>query len=316
MILLNSIISAPDKCYQHISGTSQNQSLGEIRVMPTNSSQFSFVPQTKICKVCQVEKKSSFFYQYKGRIIGDCKECTKAKRKEEYATNPEKIKQKNLESHFRHRVKRLADQAIYRENNKEKISGSQKLWWVNNRETKLIERRAKWHEDKEKRKEAIQDITVDRVRELFSYEEHTGIITNKTYRGAYALKGSEAGGIHPSGYLKIRIDGKHYFAHRVAWLYFYGVPPVSGIDHINGNKLDNRMSNLREANQKQNGHNRRVASVNNKLGFLGVYQKRNKFVASIRVDGKLKQIGTFLTPEEAHEAYLKAKRQLHEFCTI
>ena len=91
-------------------------------------------------------------------------------------------------------------------------------------------------------------------------------------------------------------------------------PPELSVDHINGNKLDNRRSNLRLATHTENMQNRKMAK-HNTCGFKGVWQrKRNgktSYRAEIRCNGKRHTLGTFLTPNEAHEAYLKASRELH-----
>ena len=99
--------------------------------------------------------------------------------------------------------------------------------------------------------------------------------------------------------------------------------PTKQIDHKNGERADNAFANLREATQQLNSENLRRARADNKTGYLGVFRhyyihKRDgqRFVACIQVDGRLRKIGLFLTPEAAHAAYLEAKRRLHEGCTI
>jgi len=92
--------------------------------------------------------------------------------------------------------------------------------------------------------------------------------------------------------------------------------PSEQIDHINGIRHDNRISNLRLATNKQNCQNTKQARVNNKSGFLGVSPSGDKFISTIQKNGKQLYLGTFETKEEAHEAYLNEKRKLHEFCTI
>ena len=88
------------------------------------------------------------------------------------------------------------------------------------------------------------------------------------------------------------------------------------IDHINGNPSDNRISNLRLCDRNINLQNQRKAQKHNKLGVLGVSKYGNSYRAQIHVGTKVKYIGSFKTPEEAHVAYLECKRELHPGCTI
>ena len=112
---------------------------------------------------------------------------------------------------------------------------------------------------------------------------------------------------------------KRFSAHRLAWLYVTGDWPVGVIDHINGDRTDNRFENLRDVTQKTNSENLRGPQKRTASRFLGVHAQRRKstrFLAQIVTDGKLKHLGSFSTPEPAHEAYLAATRRLHEGCTI
>ena len=98
----------------------------------------------------------------------------------------------------------------------------------------------------------------------------------------------------------------------------YGTWPENQIDHINGVRHDNRIDNLRDVLQSTNAQNQRKPSATNKCGFLGVnfHKCSNRWIAQIHVQGKKKHLGLFDTPKEAHEAYVTAKRELHEGCTI
>lgn len=158
-------------------------------------------------------------------------------------------------------------------------------------------------------------LTAQILRDLYHYNPETGIFTRRIRRGGY-LAGGMAGSHKKKGYLSIAYLGKEYPAHRVAWLYVYGKWPNGFIDHKNGIKSDNRIENLREANSKLNNENRRTASTKSRTGLLGAYPFKNRFVAFIGTNGKNKNLGYFDTAEEAHEAYLKAKRKIHEGCTI
>ena len=98
----------------------------------------------------------------------------------------------------------------------------------------------------------------------------------------------------------------------MAWIIHYGQLPHGVIDHINGDKTDNRITNLRDVNRSVNLHNQSKAQKGNVSGFLGVsYQKRDgKYVARITKDNVTRRLGVFTTPEAAYEAYLLAKSKL------
>jgi len=116
----------------------------------------------------------------------------------------------------------------------------------------------------------------------------------------------------------------HYYPHR--WSYATlaqtclvirsWVFPEGQIDHINGVRDDNRLSNLRAVSKTENMWNQRKAHPANKLGVMGVRREYNMFQARISINGKTIWLGSFNTAELAHEAYLKAKRELHTTCTI
>ena len=164
---------------------------------------------------------------------------------------------------------------------------------------------------------AKTDITADRLRELLHYDPEPGIFTWLVDAAMCRKKGSPASSVGNSGgYSHISIKKVLFKAHRLAWLYVYGAFPDCGIDHINGVKNDNRISNLRPASYTTNGENQRVAHSNSKTGFLGVTKFRGCYVARIRINKVLRFIGRFKTPEAAHEAYLVEKRKSHSGCTI
>lgn len=163
-----------------------------------------------------------------------------------------------------------------------------------------------------------QIVTQEHLIKQFDYDKYTGVFTRKVpmYRKPNSV-GEVAGGISANGYRYISIDKKHYLAHRLAWLYVYGAWPKNQIDHINGIRADNRICNLREATPSENNQNVTKARAGSLVDYLGVsYGKNGKFRARIHVNNKLFHIGTFLTAEDARDAYLSTKRNLHNFCTI
>lgn len=157
-------------------------------------------------------------------------------------------------------------------------------------------------------------ITKERLREALKYDPLTGVFTNRIDRGKKAKKGNSVGYLESSGYLQISFDNRIYRLHRLAWLHVKGAWPEGVIDHINGDKQDNRFCNLRDVPQSVNSQNKRRASSNNQLGILGVspVAGNGKFLAQIKFDGKQRRLGEFSTPEQASAVYLAAKRQHHK----
>ena len=161
----------------------------------------------------------------------------------------------------------------------------------------------------------MKTISVARLREVLNYDPETGIFTWKVRLCLSTHVGDVAGCKNAQGYYRIGIDGTSLRAHRAAIAYVEGKPPVAQVDHINGNRLDNRYCNLRHATQPENCQNRGV-SGNNTSGYTGVYFEKDngRWRARISLNGaRLLHLGTFDTPEEASAAYLAAKAQLHTF---
>lgn len=114
------------------------------------------------------------------------------------------------------------------------------------------------------------------------------------------------------GYLAIRILGKRIKCHRAAWMYFYGSEPDRNIDHINGDRKDNRIVNLRLATNGENSRNSAVRMTNT-CGYKGVTKRKDcaKWQAAITVNGRRIHLGNHHTPELAYAAYCKASEQYH-----
>jgi hypothetical protein len=150
-------------------------------------------------------------------------------------------------------------------------------------------------------------LTQEKLHQLLDYDQETGIFRWKVTRKSQAGKaraGSIAGSIDLShGYRKIGIDGTPYYSHRLAWLYVYGSWP-SQVDHMNGIRDDNRLSNLRECSPWQNLANRKTV----RAGLKGCkFDKRtSRWSARIRKDGKETYLGSFNAEKDAHKAYLAA----------
>lgn len=155
-----------------------------------------------------------------------------------------------------------------------------------------------------------------RARALFSYNPETGAVLRRVTRGGQ-VAGARVGTRRRDGYLATKFDGAEILLHRLVWLHTYGVMPDGEIDHINGDKSDNRLGNLREVDRAMNNQNRRRAHVNNRLGVMGVTEvSGGVFLARIRVNKALIRLGRFSTPKLASEAYLAAKRRLHQGNTL
>jgi hypothetical protein len=164
---------------------------------------------------------------------------------------------------------------------------------------------------------------VARVRELLHYDPETGELRwrvdirsgrNKAFLCARA--GEIAGYVMKSnGYHCICVDLKKYLAHRVAFLIVEGRWPLE-IDHVDGRPLNNAWANLREVDHRTNTENERRARRHSTHGILGVSKNRKRWKAQIMVAGAARYLGTYDTPEAAHQVYLEAKRELHVGCTI
>lgn len=159
-------------------------------------------------------------------------------------------------------------------------------------------------------------LTLERAKELLDYDPETGVFTWRVRRAGTALAGTIAGRIKArSGYREIKIDDRHYLAHRLAFLFMTGAWPEDQVDHINLKKNDNRWKNLRPATPQQNARNRNRPARND-TGLKGVVPRtrgsKPMYEAYIRGDdGKKKYFGIFDCPAAAHLAYVVAAYKLH-----
>jgi HNH endonuclease len=142
-------------------------------------------------------------------------------------------------------------------------------------------------------------ITLERLRALRSYDPLTGqwhfLVDTSQYK-----RGDIAGHLSREGYMILEVDGKRYRSARLAYFYMTGNWPSGQIDHRDLNKANDAWLNLRDGTHAQNQANMRVKA---KSGFKGVYASYRRWVAMVRKNGKTVYLGTYDTPEEAHEAY-------------
>jgi HNH endonuclease len=154
-------------------------------------------------------------------------------------------------------------------------------------------------------------ILADVLHELLEYSGDTGEFRWKSDRGNNKTAGKLAGCLRSDGYVIIRINSRNYLAHRLAWAMTYGEWPEL-LDHIDMNPSNNRIDNIRPANHSLNKANRRKTRANTS-GFKGVFFDKtastNPWRAAIKVNYKLKNLGCFASPEEAHAAYDAAARK-------
>lgn len=151
------------------------------------------------------------------------------------------------------------------------------------------------------------------LHELFVYDQANGVLRyRKAVNGSGKSAGDEAGYICPTGYLMVGISYKRYLTHRLIWKMEYGTDAVDGIDHIDGCKLNNRIENLRDANQSQNGANAKLGK-GNKSGVKGVFwwSQASKWQAKIMLRRETYDLGRYDTIEEAAEAVKAGRERLH-----
>lgn len=161
------------------------------------------------------------------------------------------------------------------------------------------------------------------INELLTHDPETGKLSWKYVVGGRPQRNAKYAGkdaftsIDTNGYVQGRVGGKKYYAHRVIWALHYGRWPEGQIDHINGNRADNRIANLRLASPSQNGANRhRVRGSSLCLG-VSKHKQSGRWIAYIQKNKKRTYIGIFKTEKEAAAAYASAARRIHgEFAAV
>lgn len=150
-------------------------------------------------------------------------------------------------------------------------------------------------------------LTVEEARARLDYNPETGALVWKKCRDSTKI-GKESKSLDVSGYVQVNIAGTLVKGHRLAWYIYHGAWPDGHIDHINGVRNDNRIANLRVVTNAINCQNKRVDT--NKHGLMGVYFQSG-WRAKINVNRQQIHLGKFATAEEAHAAYVEAKRKYH-----
>lgn len=153
------------------------------------------------------------------------------------------------------------------------------------------------------------------INEWLSYDKATGRFHWKKSPNNNVKESSMAGCIDcKDGYVLIRLKNRLFRAHRIVWELFNGpIPEKKEIDHINGIRSDNRIENLRLVNRSENNQNRKRARSDSKTGRIGVgyHKSSGLYLARIRLNGTSQTIGYFKDIEDASNAYLKRKREIH-----
>lgn len=155
---------------------------------------------------------------------------------------------------------------------------------------------------------------IARLRASISYSPLTGEFVWLVQPNGRVPVGSIAGHARPDGYIQIGFEGRPYLAHQLAWLHSHATLPKVELDHVDGNRANNRLSNLREASHAENMQNK-AKYKNNPFGHTGVYwnPKTCKWFANIRVDGKMIHLGHFVKLADAINTRTIAKSTHHSF---
>jgi hypothetical protein len=155
-------------------------------------------------------------------------------------------------------------------------------------------------------------ITISYLRDRLEFDPTKGEFRwrSSRYKGRVGMRAEVKS---RDGYLSITLNRYPIPAHRIAWVFEHGEWPTGGIDHINGDRIDNRPKNLRVVSQLMNAQNRRLHNPASTSKMLGASWKAKiqRWRAQIRAGGRMIHLGYFDTAEAAHECYVEAKRRLH-----
>lgn len=153
-------------------------------------------------------------------------------------------------------------------------------------------------------------LTKEFLQDLFDYDQKTGKLYWKKRLSQRAKIGSQAGYMR-LGYVCIGIENTHYSAHRIVWIMHYGYNPKLDIDHINGDRSDNRLENLREISRRKNTQNKKCHREGKVVGVCyRPNNKHNKYQAQIQMDGRRIYLGCYPTEKLASQAYWLAVQKI------
>lgn len=152
----------------------------------------------------------------------------------------------------------------------------------------------------------MNNFDFNNLRKSFTYDSESGVLTR-------TRNNKPVSSVDVNGYVVAFFEGKIYKAHRLIWAIMHGAFPPHQIDHINGVRHDNRFKNLRAVTQLENAQNKQHKFKTNTSGYRGVCwnARSKKWQATISVNSKTIYIGVFSNPENAHLAYLNAKKVYH-----
>jgi hypothetical protein len=153
----------------------------------------------------------------------------------------------------------------------------------------------------------LTTVPVAKARKVLAYDPESGAITWRVAKGKDAKPGDVAGCVHPSGYRRIGVCGALIYAHRLAWILYHGRDPVGEIDHINGERDDNRIANLRDVPPAMNNQNIRVSPLSGARAL-----KSGRWYTTVPFMGCTVRAGLFDTDAEAHAMYVALKKRLHD----
>jgi hypothetical protein len=152
------------------------------------------------------------------------------------------------------------------------------------------------------------DPVLENIRRLLTYDATSGEFYWRETRGR-RKQGALAGNVSPRGYRRIHCNGRAYFAHQLAWYMHYGVFPHTEIDHIDRNRDNNRIANLRLSNRTEQLHNTGVRT-DNSSGYKGISWESGRFRTYINIGGTRVHLGRYMTFDEAYRARKRAEMEL------
>jgi hypothetical protein len=162
-------------------------------------------------------------------------------------------------------------------------------------------------------KSDFRNIDADFFRRHFDYDESSGIFRRRTFRGKQLSDTRNTGTFDARGYITLSIEGQNFLAHRVAWAIKNGdISSTIDIDHINGNKSDNRLKNLRIASRSENSCNKPI-SKQTSSGVKGVcwHKLAGKWYAQLKIKGAYVYRKSFDRLEDAERAIKEKRTEFH-----